>query len=100
MFALVEHGIYVKETTGTGDSQVTTYRTINEDEVELVTATEAGKADDQSEESERYLSYLKLTTDAAKNNVYYKDRDGKVAYENIDAVNKYLCDMPGAKNMA
>lgn len=97
MFALTEHGIYVKETTGEGDSQVTTYRTINEDEVELVTATEAGKANDQTEDSERYLSYLKLTTDAAKNNVYYKDRDGKVAYESIDAVNKYLCDMPGAK---
>lgn len=97
MFALSEHGIYVKETTGEGDSQVTTYRTINEDEVELVTATEAGKANNQSEESERYLSYLKLTQNASINNVYYKDREGKVQYENIEAVNKYLCDMPGAK---
>lgn len=97
MFALIEHGIYVKETTGEGDSQVTTYRTINKDEVKLVTATEAGKANDQSEESKRYLSYLKLTENAAKNNVYYKDRDGKEPYKDIDAVNKYLCDMPGAK---
>ena len=97
MLALIEQGIYVKETEGEGESQVTKYRTIKANEVELVTAKEAGKATDQSEASERYLSYLKLTTDAAKNNVYYKDREGKTQYENIDAVNKYLCDMPGAK---
>lgn len=96
MLALVTQDIYVKEVEGEGESQIVKYRTITEEEVELVTATEAGKADDKTEESERYLSYLKLTANASKQ-VYYKDRDGKEQYKDSNAVNEYLCDMPGAK---
>ncbi len=96
MFALIERGIYVKEVEGEGDAQVTRYRTITQDEVELVSAIEAGKANDNTEASERYLCYLNLTTDAESND-YYKDRNGTVKFTNIDEVNQYLSNMPGAK---
>lgn len=82
--------------------------------VKLVTAQEAGKANDKSEDSERYLSYLKLADgegESAHNVQFYSsdvtsatNSDGTLDVDKLNAakltnkqVNDILCNMPGAK---
>lgn len=93
MLALVNRDIYTKE--GEGDD--VSYKTITEEEVELVTAQVAGEANDDSENSPRYLSFLKLTTEAEKKTFYHKnDRDEWVPYSTAE-VNELLAKVPGAR---
>lgn len=92
MLNLINHRIYVKET----EDENVKYRTIGLNEVELVTAYEAGKDVNGAENKERYLNYLKLTETAAKNMEFFADNAG-AAPLTADEVNAILCDMPGAK---
>ena len=91
MLAFVEQRIYVKETVDNSDK----YRTIRLDEVELVTAKDAGKDVFEAENDERYLSYLKLTKEA-ESKEFYADSKGETKLTK-DKVNEILCDMPGAR---
>ncbi len=68
---------------------------IRPEHVRLVTGAAAGMADDKSENSPRYLSYLQLT-DEAKALQFYSDADDDAALtpEEVDAL---LKNIPGAK---
>lgn len=81
----------MKETVDNSDK----YRTIRLDEVELVTAKDAGKDVFEAENDERYLSYLKLTKEA-ESKEFYADSKGETKLTK-DKVNEILCDMPGAR---
>ena len=63
------------------------------DDVMLATATATGVANDKSETSPRYYSYLKLTQTAESKTFY--DAEGTVLGK--DAVNEILKSLPGAK---
>lgn len=113
MFAIVNNQIYVRKETGktneviNGETVETTtydYKSIPIEMVHLVSAQEAGKADDKSENSKRYLSYLKLAKDwedVLNNNSEYEGYSGFYDRNNNPLtetqVNEVLSGMPGAK---
>lgn len=66
---------------------------ITDSDVELVTATTAKVADNQSETSPRYYSYLQLTSTAESKTFY--DAEGNTIDK--DRVNEILKSLPGAK---
>ncbi len=68
---------------------------IKPEHVEWVTGTEAGTADDKSENSARYLSYLQLT-DEARSLQFYSDTTDDAAMT-PEAVDEILKNLPGAK---
>lgn len=79
--------IYTKKDTG--------FVAIGPEHVKLVTATQAGMADDKSENSPRYLCYLQLT-DAARALPFYSAASDQAAIT-PDAVDNILREMPGAR---
>lgn len=111
MYAQVTSQIFY-ETTAEGASE-RTFASITPDMVELVTAKDAGQADDLTEDSKRYLTYLKLTetasttqfyTAAVKNIVTEGKTEEEISaaidatkYADAAAVNNVLAQVPGAK---
>ena len=87
MLNATETPLYTKEGS--------TFAPIRPEHVELVTATQAGMADDKSENSARYLSYLQPTAAAREIQFYAGTADD--AALTTDAVNDMLKEMPGAK---
>lgn len=86
MLGTVNTQIYIKEVDGEDEKLVS----ISKDMVKLVSGIEAGVADNSSEESKRYLSYLQLNEETVKDVTFYK-ADGK-AYATHDEVNKVLAN--------
>lgn len=114
MFAAVNNQIWMRKANGTetitlpsGDTQVVTkydYVTIPQAMVELVSAEAAGKADDKTETSTRYMSYIQLKADYASSFGEYAPAEGETGFYDVnhkpltkDQVNAILSGMPGAK---
>lgn len=91
MLNTMTNQIYIKETGG-GDEK---FVSIKPEHVLLVTGTNAGEADDKSENSARYLSYLQLTEEAKTLDFYSSTSED--ARLTVDAVNTILKSIPGAK---
>lgn len=108
----------VGETTETdGDGTTVTVKTykyipVQADDLKLVTAQDAGEADDKTENSKRYLSYINLNEDGLFNDhewegvsykvetgkLYYRNGDGKFQpYNSLDEVNTLYESVGGAK---
>lgn len=86
MLGTVNTQIYTKKVDGEDEKLVS----ISEDMVKLVSGIEAGVADNSSEESKRYLSYLQLNEETVKGVTFYKA--GGEAYATHDEVNKVLAN--------
>lgn len=81
-----------------------TFASVTLSQVELVSGEDAGMADDDSEDSKRYLSYLKLTKTAESVQFYTAavksattDAQIEAAKMNAATVNAKLAQVPGAK---
>ena len=94
MLSVVQDQIYTKtiEGAGTADAKEI-YTPITKDKVELVSGIKSGNADNESENSGRYLSYLQLKKGVT--DTFYKA--DHTAYANLDDVNDVLANMPGAR---
>lgn len=109
MLGVVQDQIYYETTSSTAEEgSPRTFDRINVDHVKLVSAETAGKANGNTENSERYLSYLMLANgegEAAKDIQFYSSAvtaattDEAIDAAKIDAnaVNKILLSVPGAK---
>lgn len=86
MLGIVNTQIYTKEEDGENEKLVS----ISKDMVKLVSGIDAGVADNSSEDSKRYLSYLQLNEETAKGVTFYK-ANGE-AYTTHDDVNKILAN--------
>lgn len=86
MLGFVNHEIYTKE----GEGEEAKLVSIKEDMVKFVSGVEAGVADMTFEDSKRYLSYLQLNEEKAKDVTFYK-ADGS-AYADHTEVNKMLAN--------
>ena len=86
MLGIVNTQIYTKEVDGENEKLVS----ISKDMVKLVSGIDAGVADGSSEDSKRYLSYLQLNEEAAKDVTFYKV-NGE-AYATHADVNKVLAN--------
>lgn len=86
MLGTVNTQIYTKEVDGENEKLVS----ISKDMVKLVSGIDAGVADNSSEDSKRYLSYLQLDEEKAKNVTFYK-ANGDVYATHAD-VNKVLAN--------
>lgn len=71
------------------------FASLGPEHVQLVTASQAGMADDKSENSPRYLSYLQLT-DAART-LQFCSADTAHTALTAEAVGAILLEMPGAQ---
>ena len=94
MLSVVQDQIYTKtiEGAGTADAKEI-YTPITKDKVELVSGIKSDNADNESENSGRYLSYLQLKKGVT--DTFYKA--DHTAYANLDDVNDVLANMPGAR---
>lgn len=106
MCAQVTSEIFYETTEGEPSAEnPRTFASIDPSHVKLVSGQDAGMADDDSEDSKRYLSYLKLTEDAAGIQFYTaavksatNDAEiEKAKYADAVAVNAKLSQVPGAK---
>ena len=86
MLGIVNTQIYTKEVDGENEKLVS----ISKDMVKLVSGIDAGVADGSSEDSKRYLSYLQLNEETAKDVTFYK-ANGE-AYATHADVNKVLAN--------
>ena len=86
MLGIVNTQIYTKEEDGENEKLVS----ISKDMVKPVSGIDAGVADNSSEDSKRYLSYLQLNEETAKDVTFYK-ANGE-AYTTHDDVNKILAN--------
>ena len=86
MLGIVNTQIYTKEVDGENEKRVS----ISKDMVKLVSGIDAGVADGSSEDSKRYLSYLQLNEETAKDVTFYK-ANGE-AYATHADVNKVLAN--------
>lgn len=86
MLGTVNTQIYTKEVDGEEEKLVS----ISKDMVKLVSGIDAGVADNSSEDSKRYLSYLQLDEEKVKNVTFYKANEE--AYATHDDVNKILAN--------
>lgn len=114
MYGQVTSVIYYETTEGEpSETNPRKFASIKLTDVELVSGEDAGQADDKSENSKRYLSYLKLKGDASNIQFYTAavnniTTEGKTQdeinkeienakYTDAKAVNKVLATVPGAK---
>lgn len=119
MLSSVQNLIYTKDkepyetTTETKDDGTTVeikkyhYHALTEDQVRLVNAQDADMADDKSENSRRYLSYIQLKTDkeifpdntTLDGKFYQPDATAPSGYVEIERKNAdgILSNMPGAR---
>lgn len=94
MLSVVQDQIYTKTIEGAGTAEAKEiYTPITKDKVELVSGIKSGNADNESENSGRYLSYLQLKKGVT--DTFYKA--DHTAYANLDDVNDVLANMPGAR---
>lgn len=93
MLGTVDTQIYIATTNDEGEDL--SYRKIGADDVELVSGEAAGEADDESEDSKRYLSYLKLK-ESSHGFDFRNGGDHKTKYD-FAKVNEILATAPGAK---
>lgn len=93
MLGTVDTQIYIATTNNEGEDQ--SYRKIEADDVEIVSGETAGKADDESEDSKRYLSYLKLK-EGSRGLDFRNGGDHQTKY-NSAQVDEILAAVPGAK---
>lgn len=93
MLGTVDTQIYIATTNDEGEDQ--SYRKIEADDVEIVSGETAGKADDESEDSKRYLSYLKLK-EGSRGLDFRNGGDHQTKYSSAQ-VDEILAAVPGAK---
>lgn len=93
MLGTVDTRIYIATTNDEGEDQ--SYRKIEADDVEIVSGETAGKADDESEDSKRYLSYLKLK-EGSRGLDFRNGGDHQTKYSSAQ-VDEILAAVPGAK---
>ena len=93
MLGTVDTQIYIATTNDEGEDQ--SYRKIEADDVEIVSGETVGKADDESEDSKRYLSYLKLK-EGSRGLDFRNGGDHQTKYSSAQ-VDEILAAVPGAK---
>lgn len=107
MLSQVTSMIYYETTEGEPSAEnPRTFASIKLDQVELVSGIDAGIANQDTEDSKRYLSYLKLVAAEDENKVqFYKasvnqantDKEIEENQYTDEEVNKILANIPGAK---
>lgn len=93
MLGTIDTQIYIATTNDEGEDQ--SYRKIEADDVEIVSGETVGKADDESEDSKRYLSYLKLK-EGSRGLDFRNGGDHQTKYSSAQ-VDEILAAVPGAK---